>query len=225
LASYASDEEQIEALKSWWKENGNSLIVGVVLVFLILFGSRQWQSQQVAYATEASDLYQSLLDVVAVDFNQEISEEEKSTAIFFNSQLRNDYQKSIYAKYAALYMAQFYVGQDDLESAAAELQWVLDNPKLGIFESAVEELFLITRLRLARVVLSQGEAQRALDLILLVEPREFTGAYAEVEGDAYIILGQEDNAREAYQRATASGVYSVMVELKLRDLGISSETL
>lgn len=219
--AYDSDEEQIEALKRWWGENGRSLIITVLIVLIVLFGSRQWQSQRVTYAAEASDLYQELVETLTVNTAQEITAENLSTAIFLNDQLKNDYKSSIYAKFASLYMAQLYVRQNELENAEAELSWILDNPELGLFQSADEELFLIARLRLARVILSQGEAQRALNLLMDVEPDEFVGSYAEVEGDAYVLLGQIENARSAYQRATETGVSTVVVELKLHDLSVN----
>ena len=38
MSSYLSEEEQVEALKKWWKDNGTSVIAGVVLGFGIIFG-------------------------------------------------------------------------------------------------------------------------------------------------------------------------------------------
>jgi len=37
---FSTEDEQVEAIKKWWKENGTSLIVGVVLGLSVLFGWR-----------------------------------------------------------------------------------------------------------------------------------------------------------------------------------------
>jgi predicted negative regulator of RcsB-dependent stress response len=33
-----TEEEQIAAIKNWWKENGNSLLMAVVAAIAIIFG-------------------------------------------------------------------------------------------------------------------------------------------------------------------------------------------
>lgn len=221
MATYDTDDEQIEALKRWWRENGNSLLISLALAGAGVFGWRQWEQSQQGSAEVASELYQQVLTIGSADASVTVSDEEFATAMTFAEQLRGDFADSIYARYAALFMARLYVERGELESAAAELQWILDNPKLGLFKRASDPLLLTARLRLARVVLAQEDAQRALDLLGGVDAGEFAGQYAEVEGDAWAALGDTERAREAYQRAVAMGYNHVLLELKLRDLGAS----
>ena len=219
MASYESDEEQIEALKRWWKENGGSLLTGTVIVLVVLFGSRQWQGAQLAKAEEASDLYENFIPLVA-DFQTNGLDDSgiASLEVFYN-QLRNDHTDTIYTRYGAMLMASVYVAQENYDQASAELNWILDNPELGFMQKAEEELFLSARLRLARVMLAQGQAQQALDLIIAVEPLELVASYAEVQGDAYLQLGQIEQARSAYERAIAAGQgNNNFIELKLLGL-------
>ena len=42
MDSYASEKEQIEALRAWWRKNGKGIVVGVVLGLTGLFGWRMW---------------------------------------------------------------------------------------------------------------------------------------------------------------------------------------
>lgn len=35
---HRTEEEQVAALKQWWKDNGNSLIIGVGLALAVVFG-------------------------------------------------------------------------------------------------------------------------------------------------------------------------------------------
>jgi len=219
LASYESDEEQIEALKRWWKENGGSLLTGTVIVLVVLFGSRQWQGAQLAKAEEASDLYENLIPLVADFQTNGLDDSGIATLEVFYNQLRNDHTDTIYTRYGAMLMASVYVAQENYDQASAELNWILDNPELGFMQKAEEELFLSARLRLARVMLAQGQAQQALDLIIAVEPLELGASYAEVQGDAYLQLGQIEQARSAYERAIAAGQgNNNFIELKLLGL-------
>jgi predicted negative regulator of RcsB-dependent stress response len=232
LADYASDEEQLEALKRWWKENGTSLLTGVVVVLAVYFGIGRFQDSQSADSGRASDLYQQLSDLGVENMTTAISADSLLAAQSVYSQLKADHADSIYSRYAALLMARFQVERNDLDKAAAELQWILDNPDLGFMREADPELFVIARLRLARIKLGQGDAQGALALIQS-EPvgEEFIPGYAEVEGDIHFALGDREAARAAYQKAftalAASGTGNpTVLRLKLQELGINpSEAL
>ena len=219
MASYASDEEQIEALKRWWEENGKSLIAGVVIVLVVLFGSRQWQSAQLAKAEAASELYDAIMQLAVADATASLSDASMAILESSYNELRNDHTNSIYSRYGALMMASVYVNQENYEQAAAELNWVLENPDLGFMRSAEPELFLTARLRLARVRLAQDEPQEALALVTAVDPLELAAGYAEVEGDAYRDMGQHDAARSAYGRAISFGPDNAsLIELKMLGL-------
>jgi len=223
LSSYASDEEQVEALKSWWSENGTSLLTGVALVLAVFFGMRQWQSATQAETGMASDLYQQIADLSLDTISQQMSQETLRDATVFYAQLESEYPDSIYTRYAALAMAKFLVDAEEPQQAASELQWILDNPDLGLFNSADEELFQIARLRLARIKLSLDDPQTALTLLREADPGTFATGYAEAEGDVLLNLGQTDEAREAYQRALAANTDGnpVLLQLKLQELGVS----
>ena len=52
-----TEDQQLEELKKWWKENGSSIITGVVLGLAILFGTRAWFGWQERTAQQASAVY------------------------------------------------------------------------------------------------------------------------------------------------------------------------
>lgn len=224
MATYGDDEEQVEALKRWWNENGTSLLTGVALVLVAFFGVRYWQSSQLNTSAVASDLYQQIADLAIDSITEPATEEAILGAQAVYATLKSEHPDSIYTRYAALAIARFQVESNQLDLAATELQWILDNPGIGMMKEADEELFMTARVRLARVKIAQGKAQEALDLLRAVEPGAFAGTYAEVEGDALVSLGQTDAARAAYQRALdeiATG-NPLVLQLKLQDLGVSS---
>lgn len=215
---YDTDEEQIEALKGWWDENGTSLIVGIILVLAVLFGSRYWQSAQDSTAELASDIYTQMADSVLSNIDLDVDEEELNSALNLHNDLKTNFVNTIYSRYSALLMARLYVQRNELDNAANELRWILDNPGLGFLKSIDDELALTTRARLVRVVIAQGDAEAALQLLNEVEPGTFAGIFAEIEGDAYVELGRLQEAIDAYQTALSIGANAEVVELKLNDI-------
>ena len=215
---YDTDEEQIEAIKGWWNENGTSVVVGIILVLAVLFGSRYWQSSQVSLTEAASDIYTELADNIQTNIDIEIDDAELSIALGLHEELKNNFFSTVYSRYSALIMARIYVQRSELEDAALELQWVLDNPSLGFLSSVDDELSLTARSRLARVVLAQGDADGALLILDEVESGTFAGTFAEIRGDAYVELGRTEDAIEAYQTALNIGTNAEVVELKLNDI-------
>ncbi|MHC9036859.1 tetratricopeptide repeat protein, partial [Cobetia marina] len=49
-----SEEEQLEAIKRWWSENGKSLIAGVVLAGAGIFAFKAWQNYEASQSEAAS---------------------------------------------------------------------------------------------------------------------------------------------------------------------------
>ena len=51
---YETEEQQVEALKEWWAENGRAIIAGVVLGGVVIGGWGWWQSHRENQAVAAS---------------------------------------------------------------------------------------------------------------------------------------------------------------------------
>ncbi len=224
MALDTTDEEQVEALKNWWKDNGTSLLAGVVVVLAVMFGFRKWQDSQSVTMGEASDLYQQIADLSVANLGKAVTDDDLLAAQNLYSQLKGQYSSSVYTHFAALAMTKFHAEKGELDQAAAELQWVLDNQSLGFMKKADPEMFQIARQRLARIRLAQGNAQAALDLVRGADAGSFVTTFSETEGDALLQLGDKEGAKAAYQKALAA--YSdgnpALLKLKLQDLGVSS---
>ena len=54
MNEYETEEQQVAALKTWWKENGTSLIVGLFVGVSALFGWRYYAEQNNAKAVQAT---------------------------------------------------------------------------------------------------------------------------------------------------------------------------
>lgn len=208
-----NEEEQVEALRRWWDENGKSTVAAVVIALASWFGWTAYKDHQVSQGDLASDLYQSMQKIVAPARGGAIPQQ----GIDLGEQLKRDHSGSTYAQFAALHLAAVAVESDDLANAEAQLRWVLGRADKG---SDTER---VAQLRLARVLAASGDLDQALAIIEGAESGSYGGSYAAAKGDILLALGRSDEAREAYSQALAlsgvagSGGLSV-VEQKLESL-------
>lgn len=203
-----TEEEQIEALKKWWSENGWYIIAGIVIGLSAIFGWRNWQLYQQRIAEQASDLYSAMV----VDVRQK----KFTDARYVADQILNEYPETTYASFAAMMLGKLDVTENNLESAQKHLQWVLDNSKQ-------EELRHLARTRLARVLLASGKDDAALQLIENIDYGEYAATYQEIKGDIYTHQNKPAEAKEAYQLALSSSVDNgkpkTFLEMKIDNLG------
>jgi len=214
---HRTEEEQVAALKQWWKDNGNSLIIGVGLALAVVFGWKMYQQDVENTKNEASMLYQQLLEVA---IGENISEESASTADFIANKLKDEFEGSEYARYSALFLAKSAVSKNDLDAAEAELRWVLNT-------NAESSLSKLVKGRLARVLDAQGKKEDALALLDDKNAGEYAAMYLEIIGDIHNRAGDIESAKsaytEAYKAMKESGAQRPMLTLKMADLGISEE--
>ena len=212
--NYQTDEEQIEAIKKWWAENGKSTVAGILIAVAGVFGWQGWQKQQQEASYAASAAYQNLMKTV-VEAEGKLEGEGLATATHLADSLKAEHASSVYAQFAALYKAQFAVNSNDLEQAEAELRWVLaQNPAAEINAQA--------RLRLARVLLAKQQHEQALSE-LSGETDGYKPLYLELKGDIYLAKGDADKAREFYQQAKLlnaedDAAANNLLDLKLQQL-------
>ena len=64
MNAYETDEEKVEAIKGWWKENGISVVGGLALGLAAVFGWRAWVDHQEDMAQQASSAFEQLVATV-----------------------------------------------------------------------------------------------------------------------------------------------------------------
>jgi len=217
VSDHLTEEEQLETMKRWWKENGKWIVTAVVLGVGGYFSWGAWQDQQAAKAQAGSALYTELLETLEVEEGAALAEDGRSHAEQLVEQLKAEHSGSAYGINAALLRARWAVSDNELDTAAEELRWVLEQrPK-----SAVEQL---TRLRLARVLAAQDDAQGALNVLEKKSPASsMVSEFAEVRGDILLKQGDTEGAREAYESALSAVDEQdqnrfMLLQMKLDDL-------
>lgn len=222
MALDAAEEENIEALKKWWDENGKPLLFFAIFVIGGYGAWLLWQNSQATDAEIASDLYEEVLSLAISEPGLPVTEQESLRILELFDQLKVDYSGSVYALYGALFAAQQLVNANDLDAAEDSLQWVLDNQQNGLFRQTDEGLILTTNLRLGRVILAKGESERALNLVNGIDPKAFEAGFAELRGDIYVTMGRIVDARDAYIAAQQAGSSNDGLRMKLDDLADGS---
>ena len=185
-----TEDEQVEAIKRWFEDNGTFLVVGIIVVLSIVFGFRTWETQTRETAEAASAKYEDLIAAVTISPLDELSEENLSTGQFIAQELKQEYSGTVYSHFAAMHIAKIYVQSGDLDAGLKELEWVLAN-------DPEEKIKAIASIRVARVLHGQGKNEAAL---------------AQIDET-------NSTAREAYQRAVnAQQNKRPMTQMKLDDL-------
>ena len=190
MSEYLTEEEQVERLKQWWKENGRSIIAGVV-IGLGIFGSWQgWRAYEVRQAEKGGRAY----DAFAAEARSgNLDETLKAEAV-----LRSGYADTAYANLAAFETAKQLVNSGRLDEAVERLAQIREKGS----NVAIREL---ARIRLARVYMAQGALDEA-DRVLQGEvPSAYAAEIAMLQGDLARLRGDATGARSAYERALAQG--------------------
>lgn len=203
-----SEKEQIEAIRSWWRDNGRYIISGVVIGVGLLIGWNYWNNQKAQSALAASGLYESLVS--------EVADGDTEAAGAIAAALYENHSSSVYAGQARLAMAKLHMDKGRDQDAANELEALVD-------AGGDSEAAMVGRMRLAKVLLYQEKAGEAIELLQGYKDTAFGPRYSEALGDAYVALGQTDDAREAYTLALADNpnaptVNRTLVQMKINDL-------
>jgi len=201
---YQTEEQQVEAIKGYWQENGNTIIAGIVLGFAGFIGFNVYKDSVLESELSVSDSYQTLIENASKDkatFNE--------NAVKFI----NDNAETSYASLTALALA---------KEAAAAKNWTEVKTQLNAAISSAPSAGVkgIASLRLARVQVQLEEYELALATLAKPLPVSFLAAVEETKGDTYLLQGKKELARSAYQASIAADglASSPGLQMKLDDL-------
>ena len=210
MSTYQTEEEQVEAIKKWWKENGKSVIGGIVLGFAIIGGWQGWQGYQRSQGESASAYFDGMRQAVRTG--------KDNNAVESGKRLIGEFGGTAYASFAALELARLAYQGGEKTVARDHLQWVSDSAP----DPSLREL---GRLRLGHLLLDMKELDALQALLGQPVSVAYAGEFAALRGDFERARGNEDAAREAYQEALVKGVEDEgLLRMKLVDVGGQAAT-
>ena len=203
-----SEKEQLDEMRAWWSENGRYVITGVVLGVAIIFGWNQWRSSIQTSRIEASNLFEEVMSAVG-DGDTDMAEAAAGNVY-------DNYEQTVYPDQTRLAMARLYMDKGRDQDAADVLREL-------IVVGDENEIQLVGRLRLAKVLLYQNKPDEVVELLKDRGESGFSARYSEVLGDAYAAQGNYAEAQTAYLAALTENqimrtVDNTLVQLKLNDL-------
>jgi predicted negative regulator of RcsB-dependent stress response len=202
------EQEQVDAFKSWWKDNGKWLLIALAVAASGFAATHGWQLYKEKKLDEASTLYAELDKQLASKDPKRINDAGQAVIDKFGS--------TAYAPRAALQAAQVNIQNNDLVRAKSQLEWVIKHAD----ETGLQN---VARLKLASLLLDEKNYTDALKLLDEKHADSFVGLYADLKGDVLNAQGKADEARLSYQLAfnktDAKSNYRKLIQMKLDALG------
>ena len=207
MEEFESEDQQIEALKKWWKENGTSLLLGLGIGIAALLGWREYLDYRTTHSAEASDIYLQVQQQAATNKLDEAHAKKANL-------LRSEYDNTPYAAMVSMVQAKNEYEHGDSESALMHLRWAADN-------SSEIDVQHIAKLRIARILLEQKKYDEVASILRAEHPPGFIAGYEELRGDMHVARGEIAQARAAYDKAinASEAGASQWLQLKRQDLG------
>jgi len=208
VSNFETEDQQVEDLKKWWKENGKAVLVGAALGFAAIFGGRAYLDHQERQRIEASIEYERM--------SMALEQQQPETVFSHGEQIVSNYPSTVYAAMASLALAKLHVEKGELLAARNRLQWVLDHEDQA-------DILHVARLGLARVLLADAKPDQALALLNGVNMEAYTSLYQELRGDIYLAKQQTEQARSAYAAALEAMDAQddrEILQMKIDDLGV-----
>ncbi|MEN4657229.1 YfgM family protein [Pantoea agglomerans] len=201
---YSNENEQTDALRNFFANNGKALAIGVVIGIAALGGWRYWSSHQDDTAKTVSAQYQQLTSAMQTGKPETLEAVNR-----FASENSNTY-----GALAAMDLAKQYVDAGQLDKAATLLQ-------NGLKDTKDANLQAVINLRLARIQLQQNQADAALKTLDGVKGDGWTAIVADIRGEALLTKGDKQGARDAWSKGVesdASPALKQMMQMKMNNL-------
>ncbi len=212
MSRYETDEEQWEAIKRWWQENGKSIMLAAVIGIGGVAGWNWWQQAQYQKALVASSTFELLqLKYQQGQFKDVAREVHR---------LQTEQPDSPYASGATFLLASWLATEKkDLKGALEQLDWVVAHAP----EAAMKDM---AHLRAARLLADAGQFKQARARLERVVPvalsPEGRGLYDYVRGEIALFHGDQARARAAFQAVldnqAADAGLKQLAQLQLDDL-------
>jgi len=185
VEAYRTEEEQIEAIKNWWNDNGKGIVAAVVVGVVASVGWQWWQGSQVDKSERASLVYNELIELSA---NSELSPAQQVRVDELAATLKEDFGGTGYAKLADLVIAAELVERGEAERAYATLE-ALENDV-----ASDPTLYGLVKLRRARLQATVNDAQSALATLETLVQGEYAALARMAMSDIELNEGNYESA-------------------------------
>ena len=208
MAYNLEEQEQIDAVKAWWKQYGNTVVLVAIACLVTVAAFQGWRYDRAQQAERAAALF------IQLDEAERANDPKRVRDIA--GQIIERHGSTPYAAMSALAAAKAGVTTGELAEASKHLQWAVEHAR----DDALRD---VARLRLAGLLLDQKKHDEALKLLAAKPAEPYAMLYADLRGDVLAAEGKAAEARAAYQAALdktdPASSYRRLIEVKLDALG------
>lgn len=205
MSIYLTEDEQVEAIKAWFKRNYQviSVLLSVILIFFSLYRYYTWHQDKVQQ--EASSTYENLMLSVSNHSN-------KSVKAYANQLIQN-YPNTVYADVARLTLAKLVVAVDKYPRAITYLDEVITKSKVSVLKE-------IAIIRKARLLMAQHDYAKAIVVLDSMDDATYSSIQDELKGDIYFATGRKQDALVFYKKANSAsqkqGINNSLLDMKAK---------
>lgn len=204
------EQENIDALKAWWKQYGRLVIAVIVAFILGVAGIQGWRYYKEQKNLNAAAAFSGLDEALRLG--------DKAKSKELTDKLLTDFANTAYGARGALLAAKSSFDAGDLKTAEEQL-------RKGLAVANDEPMKALVALRLGAVLLEAKKYDDALNVLATPHPPPFASLFADLRGDVLVANGKVEEAKSAYQIALdklpPSSPYRNLVEVKRDALGVS----
>lgn len=214
MSVYMTEDEQLEAIKKWWKRYGNLVTIFLSIILLIIAGYRYMNWHHNKLTQQASVTYENMMNALSND-------NIKSVRSYANELIKG-YDNTVYADVAHLTLAKIYVSKRKLDQARDELEKV-------VIKSEMPTLKQIAKIRIARILAAGKSYSNALEELSTIDDKTYLPVINELKGDIYGATGQYQEAVTAYRLAIdevkTNGMGNLFLEMKTNELATKTQSM
>jgi predicted negative regulator of RcsB-dependent stress response len=209
MATFDADEqEQVDAIKHFWRAYGNIVMMVVLAVVVGFGGTKWWEHRSMTKAQSASATFNKIEASEAGDETDRVSSLSK--------ELIADYSGTYYADLASLNLAKVASDGGDHQQAIDLFLKVIANDRDA-------SLVPLAKLRLAALYVITEQFDLAMNALDGDAGSSMSGLYADMRGDIYAAQKLNDEARAAYEEALErlqeGNPWIDIVQIKIDSLG------
>jgi len=206
------EQEQIDALKAFWKQYGNLITWALVAALAVYAGLNGWKWWQREQSAKAGGMYEQL------QIAAQGGDAQRAGQVF--GDLKERYPRTVFAEQGGLLAARVQFDRGQTDAAKASLSWVAEN-------ASEDEYKTVARLRLAGLLMQAKDYDAALKQLDAAKAPTFEALVADRRGDVLLAQGKAAEARAAYQAAWKAMddklEYRRLVDAKLTALGAAPQ--
>jgi len=184
------EQEQLDALKAWWKQYGNLVTWFLIAALSVFVVWKAWGIYQAKQSVQASILFEEM--------QKAIQEKDQAKILRAVTDVQEKFSRTDYAQMASMLAAKNAFELHDLTAAKKQLMWVQERGKTVEFKS-------LAKIRLAGILLDEKSYEEALKLLAGDFPAELASSVADRKGDILVAQNKIEEARAAYQLALDKG--------------------